>query len=1082
MRFVGLQYAHREAGMVSRPRRRTTDTPTRPSSARTHGTAPARPRSRQQQALRRDRDVLSHVMDVSPAGIVRLDREGRIVFANGRAEQVLRLTRDEIGGRSYDDPQWRILDHDGGPFDQERLPFHAVKRTGQAVYDVRHAIELADGRRVLLSVNAAPLLDERGGFDGVVATVEDVTERVHAERTLRETTEELDRFFSLALDLLCIADMSGRFLRLNRSWEEVLGYSTRELEGRPFLDFVHPDDRAATEAAVSRLSDGEPVLNFVNRYRREDGSHRWIEWRSLPYQKRLIYAAGRDITDRQEAAARLERSESRYRFFMENLPGIAYQFDARRSRLLFLHGAVEEITGHPPADFLEGRIDWKQVIHRDDRSLVEGAARRLFTEPTRVVDNEYRIVRADGAVRWLRDVGQGAALEQGAPTLVNGLLWDVTERRRADETQRADEARLRSIFRASPTGIGLVVNRVLQQVNERICEMTGYSMEELVGQSARILYPSPEEFEYVGRAKYAQIERAGIGSVETRWLRKDGRIIDVLMSSVPLDPGALSAGVTFTALDITERKRAMEDLARVQALLMAAIEHSPAGILIADAPDLRIHMANSAALAVGGSDAASLAETPEDLHPQHWRVFHPDGRPFAPEEMPLSRAVRKGETVRNVEAIVRRPDGEARWVLASAAPVRDAGGKIVAGIVVVPDITDIKRAAEEHERLQAQVQHVQKLESLGVLAGGIAHDFNNMLMAILGNADLAMRSLSPVSPAQAFLREIETASRRSADLCRQMLAYSGKGRFVVEPLNLNEVVREMTRMLEVSISKTAVLKFNLAHNLPSVEADATQVRQVLMNLMTNASEAIGERSGSISISTGAMRCDRGYLTETYLSEPLATGTFVYVEVADTGCGMTPEVKTKIFDPFFTTKFTGRGLGMAAVLGIVRGHKGAIKIYSEPGRGTTIKVLLPASEKLAPRSEGEGDSGGEWRGSGTILVADDDQTVRLVTEEMLRMMGFEVIVAHDGRAALETFRERHAEITCVLLDLTMPHMDGEEAYREMRRVDGDVRVVMTSGYNEQEVTQRFVGKGLAGFIQKPFQFDALRAKLRSVLGD
>jgi len=791
----------------------------------------ARQRSPRPDELRREHDLLSRLMDTSPAGIVRLDREGRIQFANGRAEQVLRLTRREIGARTYDDPQWRITDYEGEPFDADELPFPVVTRTGRAVHDVRHAIEPADGPRVLLSINATPLLDERGGFDGVVATVEDVTERVRAERALRETT------------------------------------------------------------------------------------------------------------------TRLERSESRYRFFMENLPGIAYQFDARHDRPVFFHGAVEEITGYRSVDFLEGRIRWDQMVHPDDRAVFAGEARKLSGEPPRIVDHEYRILRRDGAVRWVRDVGQSVPAAPSATGLVNGLVWDVTERRLADEARRSEEVRLRSIFRASPTGIGLVVNRVLLQVNERICEMTGYTREELVGRSARMLYPTQEEFEYVGREKYAQIDRAGIGSVETRWQRKDGQIIDILLSSVPLDPSDLAAGVTFTALDITERKR----------------------------------------------------------------------------------------------------------------------------------------AAEEHRQMQAQVQHVQKLESLGVLAGGIAHDFNNLLMAVLGNADLAMRSLSPVSPAQSYLREIESASRRAGELCRQMLAYSGKGRFVVEPLDLNEVVREMTRMLEVSISKSAVLKYNLAHNLPAVESDVTQVRQVLMNLITNASEAIGDRSGIISISTGARRCDRACLAGAYIAESLTEGPFVYVEVADTGCGMTPEVKSSIFDPFFTTKFTGRGLGMAAVLGIVRGHKGAIRVDSAPGKGTTITVLFPASERPAARSTGERETNGEWKGSGTILVVDDDETVRLVTEAMLDMMGFAVILAGDGHAAIETFRRRHSEIACVLLDLTMPHMDGEEAYRELRRIDENVRIVMSSGYNQQEVTQRFAGEGLAGFIQKPFQFDALRATLRSVLG-
>ncbi len=312
------------------------------------------------------------------------------------------------------------------------------------------------------------------------------------------------------------------------------------------------------------------------------------------------------------------------------------------------------------------------------------------------------------------------------------------------------------------------------------------------------------------------------------------------------------------------------------------------------------------------------------------------------------------------------------------------------------------RAEAERRRLEAQVQHVQKLESLGVLAGGIAHDFNNLLMAILGNADLASRSLAAVSPGQAYLRDIETAARRAADLCRQMLAYSGKGRFVVEPVALDEIILEMTRMLEVSISKKATLTYHLAKDLPAVAADATQIRQIVMNLITNASEALGDQNGVISIATGAMTCSRAYLAGTYLAETLPEGDYVWLEITDTGAGMTPAVQARMFDPFFSTKFTGRGLGMAAVLGIVRGHRGGIRVYSEPGRGTTIRVFFPASREALPRKSDANDANQEWRGAGTVLVVDDDETVCALACRMLAMLGFATVMAGDGRQALEVY--------------------------------------------------------------------------------
>jgi CheY-like chemotaxis protein len=317
----------------------------------------------------------------------------------------------------------------------------------------------------------------------------------------------------------------------------------------------------------------------------------------------------------------------------------------------------------------------------------------------------------------------------------------------------------------------------------------------------------------------------------------------------------------------------------------------------------------------------------------------------------------------------------------------------------------------------------------------------------------------------------------NADLAMQMLAYSGKGKFVVEDINLNILLEEMLHMLEVSISKKAVLRINPHQLLPAVAADATQMRQIIMNLVINASEAIGEKSGVIAISTGCMDCDRSYLKDVWLDENISEGLYVYLEIADSGCGMDKETLAKLFDPFFTTKFTGRGLGMAAVLGIVRGHKGAIKVYSEPHRGTTFKILLPAGNRPAEIFNGTSQHD-NWKGAGTVLLVDDEETVRGIGAEMLRELGFTVITADDGREGVEQFKQT-PDISFVILDLTMPHVDGEQCFRELRQLKPDVKVIMSSGYNEQEVTQKFVGKGLSGFIQKPYKLSILEEAIRKI---
>ncbi|MEA1921656.1 MAG: response regulator, partial [Pseudomonadota bacterium] len=322
---------------------------------------------------------------------------------------------------------------------------------------------------------------------------------------------------------------------------------------------------------------------------------------------------------------------------------------------------------------------------------------------------------------------------------------------------------------------------------------------------------------------------------------------------------------------------------------------------------------------------------------------------------------------------------------------------------------------------------------------------------------------------------------RAAGLAQQMLAYSGRGKFTSENIEINELVEEMGHLLAVALSKKVVLRYHLAESLPLIDADAAQIRQVVMNLITNAAEAIGERSGVVTVTTGLIDCSEPYLQGTFTYDDLESGLYVFVEVADTGCGMNEETKNKLFDPFFTTKFTGRGLGMAAVLGIVRGHKGAIKVYSELGKGSTFKVLIPALERPAVEINHRlKDVDNGWQGSGTILLVDDEETIRALGKEMLNLLGFAVVTAADGRQALEVFRVNRRDIVVVVLDLTMPHMDGVETYRELRQIDKDVRVIVASGYSENDISEQFSGKGLAGVIQKPFQLAELRAKLKTAL--
>jgi PAS domain S-box-containing protein len=399
---------------------------------------------------------------------------------------------------------------------------------------------------------------------------------------------------------------------------------------------------------------------------------------------------------------------------------------------------------------------------------------------------------------------------------------------------------------------------------------------------------------------------------------------------------------------------------------------------------------------------------------------------------------------------------------------------LVRDISAQRQLTDELRLREEAARREAEAseagaRHVQKLESIGVLAGGIAHDFNNLLHVILGNADLARLHVPAESPAREHLDEVVHATQRAGELTQQLLVYSGRGAVEIRHLDLSEEVREMAILLRTAISKQATLVWDLSPDLPAITADPTQVRQVVMNLITNASDALGDAPGGITLRTG--------LVEDVSADE--AHPFVFLEVSDTGCGMDTDTLQRIFDPFFSTKFTGRGLGLAAVMGIVESHHGHVRIRTAPGDGTTFRILFPAVPDSADREPGR-LSVPQWRGRGTVLVVEDEEGVREVVGRMLERLGFQVITAEDGIEALQRLDHHGGAMAAVLLDLSMPRMGGPEVLQQIRERRPEAPIILMSGYTEQEVASKLLGpEGAVAFLQKPFLPEDLTSVLRDV---
>jgi PAS domain S-box-containing protein len=774
----------------------------------------------------------------------------------------------------------------------------------------------------------------------------------------------------------------------------------------------------------------------------------------------------------------------------------------------------------------------EEIIGRTDYQLFPATIAQKYRDDDYRVMSEVKPFRsfetvnhADGRAHFVYVVKVPHRDTAGGINGVLGAFWGSHPRSEVEVRLHESEARLRAIIDHLPVMIAALDDRGRVVFWNRECErLAGYTAAEIVGvpDSLSLLYPDKD---YLRRMIEAHEQGKG-PKRDWEWSLtcKDGSVRTVAWSDVSDSCPVAGWSSWAIGVDVTERNQAFDVLAAIRAVQDNYIARASADGLFTESLQRLLAATQSEFGFIGelhrGVDGqrflkinvilnVATDEPTRAFCDKHGRTglevrnFHsligaviaggeaviandPGADPRAvglPADHPALRSFLGAPLYHNDQllgmvGLANRPGGYLHRSIRSITPLLSTS----AAMIYYDRLErERQRQEEERRRLESQLQYAQKLESLGVLAGGIAHDFNNLLVSILGHASLAGEDLSLTSPASDSLKQIEVAALRAADLCKQMLAYSGKGHFVIRRINLSALVEEMTHLMQISISKKIVLRQNLTKDLSPIEADATQIRQVLMNLMTNASEACGDSSGLITISTGRMRIDREYLATILFDGGLSEGDYVYLEVSDTGCGMDESTRARIFDPFFTTKTMGRGLGMAAVLGIVRGHRGAIKCYSEVGRGTTFKILFPAATGQAEPLQ-EKKAAATIRGSGTILVVDDEEGVRALAQRSLERIGFKVLIARDGREGVEVYKLFQSEIVLVLLDMTMPELTGDEVFREMRKLREDVRVILSSGYNEQEATNRFVGKGLAGFIQKPYRPSELAEMIARVLAE
>jgi PAS domain S-box-containing protein len=902
---------------------------------------------------------------------------------------------------------------------------------------------------------------------------------------LQERMDGLQGILDAISEAIYIQDAEGRFLDVNAGAVRMYGHPRDFFIGKTpeIISAPGRNDLGAVALAFGKALQGKPQ-QFEFWGLRADGSSFPKDVRLYPgshLSRPVVVAVAQDTTERKraeqirdatyrisEAAMRAPDLPSLYRSVHEVLRTLVpaencyialHEPEGDTLSFPYWVDQVDEVPA--PRPFGQGLTEY--VIRTGQPQFIDDRALSALVEA-----GEAQVIGSDGQ-SWLgvplrndrRVFGalviqsyEGGYLYQHEDleilSFVSAQIAMAIDRKASEERLRLVSA---AVDGARDSLFWLAEDGQIVFVNEAACQGLGYSREELLSSTVQDINPSMTTEAW--KTAWNKLHEESSNVLETAQRRKDGtsREVEVSRTLVWFEGQELIFAVV---RDITERKAAEVALRTAEQRLRTVLANSQAIIYQLD-PEGRILLSEGLGLAgLGLTPGAVVGLNALD-------VYRDD-----PKTVDQLRRALGGEASRQItQAAGRLFDN-------FTTPVFDQEGHLDSVIGIAMDVT-------EQQQLEEVMRQSQKLESLGLLAGGIAHDFNNLLTAVLGNLNLAQMHLPEGAPAQPYLAKMEAAILRATELTKQMLAYSGRGHFLVKPLDLNEAVREMTHLLEVSISKKVRLQLDLEPDLPAIQADTSQVQQVVMNLVTNASDAIGDCDGSIHVSTSTALLDERRLRPFRHGDALQPGRYVILQVTDTGMGMSPDVMARIFDPFFTTKASGRGLGLSAMLGILRGHRAGLTIQSEAERGSTFRLCFPASQELHTRSLPVREGAPTLPLQGRVLLVDDEEPILQTIGSALRAFGLEVLTARDGLEALERFRKALPRPDLVLMDLTMPRMDGREAFQAMHDLDPGVPVILSSGFTQQDSLQTLSGAGPAGFIQKPYRITELRELLQRVLG-
>jgi len=907
-------------------------------------------------------------------------------------------------------------------------------------------------------------------------TYEDLEKRIKelekTEKTLLENNERLERIFDYAPDALYLNDLKGTFIDGNKTAEEITGYKKGELIGKNFLKLKLLSKKDLSTGAkllainISGKSTGpdEFTLN------RKDGTQLQVEIRTYPLKikdQRFVLGVARDITERKKAENTLKESEEKYRILVENMRDSVSIIDLS-GRLLFANKAGEELTGHTfeekkgenirnitPKKY--GPLYLKKILEAKKGKPVQPFE-------TEIINNKGKRIPVETC---------GQLIEYEGKKAIQIVTRDITQRKEEEKVLKqqyylfqllADNIHF-PVYLKDADGKFMYANKetIRQLVKERDGKIDekSISIDTVLGKTDLDFMSDNKVKEYrEEELRIIKLKEPLINEVTTS---EDG-IYYSLRTKIPLhDPSGkpVLLGINY---DITELKKAEEELKT----LSSVVEQSTSLIVIMDKEGV-VRYVNQMFI-----DNAKY--NPEDIIGKYWGSVISKNSNLREHLHDIKKTVLEQGSIWRAEIEDKEKDGNVVWRDSRIFPIKDKNGKITHSIYMSEDITARKKAEEEKENLQEQLFQSQKMESIGRLAGGIAHDFNNILTGIMGYAELLKMTFRDLSTLEGEAADVILKNaERATDLTKQLLGFARKGKYNPLPLNINDLIRDTVIISEKIFEKNIKVNFDLTKNVNIIEADKIQIDQVLTNIFINAKDAM-PMGGDITVKT-----ENVYIDEEFAKKypELESGKFVKISIADTGIGIPDEVRKHIFEPFFTTKGLGKGtgLGLATVYGIIKNHNGHVFCESEPGRGSTFTIYLPVSEKEIQEVFHYKDI---IKGKEKILLVDDEESIRNIGQKQLENLGYKIILAADGKEAVKIYKEKKGKIDLILLDIIMPESGGKETYRELKKINPDIKVIVMSGYSQDEKANEIMNDGALGFIQKPFKIHELSKIIYEIL--